>query len=217
MSFRVFNDIYPSNVRVGNIIHLPLLNKNAPPPVYTTGIGYEVTTNSLYYCDQLSWKPISVTSSGGPTSTQSFAFIKGANQNIPPSVETIVADWSIAGSPTYSSLPQWDLSTGIYTATAVESLYLSVDATWIGGVTNQGNRILRIKYQPNLGVPSTIRQGDTQADANVSIPTTQSLSGCLALQPGDQVWISAFQNSNVAIPVGSSLQTAISGFRIINV
>lgn len=124
--------------------------------------------------------------------------------------------WSAAGPPpVYMSLPQWNLATGIYTATQAENVYLSVCICWAAGVSNLGTRSLRIEYQASgSGIWQIAAESGKQGEPNTNIETPQACDMNLLLAVGDQVRVTVLHNAPVNLQIAGGVHSAVSGFRI---
>lgn len=156
---------------------------------------------------------IPISSSTGTSKT--FSLIKSGNQIVLPNVFTILTGWSIAPNPPYhDNTTNWALVGGIFTATGNVALIINVDISWLGGVSNLGNRTLRVIYQPFLGVPFVAKEAITQADPNTAVDTTQEACTCLLMSAGDEAWIEVRHTAPVNLTVSAGNTTTISGSEV---
>lgn len=193
---------------------LPLITSTSLPPPFELpvggGLAYDVTTDRVYFSNGSTWQPIATSIPPGTTVT--YGFIKGAPQVIGPSSETTVLAWTTAGSATYHSLPEWNLATGEYTASADVFLFIAANISWAGG-SNQGTRVMRIQYQAGgVGPWTTVKEVDTQADPNASIETTQECQFSLQLTAGDKARVAVFHDAPIAISLAGGNHNSLSGF-----
>ncbi len=213
--FRIEKDLRVDTVINNDSLVMPLIRSNALPegmiPSIGGAIAYDVVTERPYYSDGYTWFPIA---GSATTNLNSFGFLKDGNQTIPNSGITGITSYTTIGSTTYRTIPQWDLTTGIYTATAIEDLNLSVTVTWASGVTNQGKRFLYVQHRPTAISPwTTVKVIETQADPDIASTTTQEGGIALRLDTGEQVRVASSQNSVLSIPISGGMDTIISGFR----
>lgn len=197
---------------------LPYITSNNFPPPHLSGkgggIAYDVTTDRPYYSDGFGWIPIGT---GAPGTVKSFSFVKNGDQNIPISINTVVTPWEITSSDTYhDDTIGWDLTTGIYTASTDTILTVYANITWKSGISNLGNRILRVQHM-KLGIPiwNTVKEMSTQADPDVNINTTQECQIHLKISQGDGVRISVFHDSIVPLIISGGSETSVAGFSVI--
>jgi len=195
---------------------LPTILSTSLPPPHLPGIGggiaYDLDTKRVYYSEGTTWLPIS--SGSGTGEVASYSFVKDGNLAVPTSTEVAVDNWETASDPSYSILdvPDWNLTTGIYTATEDINLTLSVSISWASG-SNSGVRTTRL--QINRGGPwITVKEVETQADPNAAIETTQEFTFNLRLSLGDQVRIAVFQNSGINLSLMDGDRTSIAGLTV---
>jgi hypothetical protein len=201
-----------------NQLSLPFINSlNPPPPFNATfggGLAYDVRTKSVWYSDGRIWRPVSVSATGN---IENFSFTAGANQNIIPNVDTPIIMWTTAGPPpVYSTLIQWNLSTGIYTATQAEQLYLSACICWAAGISNLGDRSLRIEYQSSGGGGWQIAsESTTQGEPKTNVETPQMTDMTLTLGAGDQVRVTVEHSAPFNLQIAGGIHTTLCGYRTI--
>jgi hypothetical protein len=182
--------------KTGNILNFKTLKE---------GNGISITNNA---------DDITLTSTANGTT--SFSFIKSGSQVISPSTPTTLTSWTVAGSNSYHTLPQWNLATGIYTASATETISISPSISWASGISNLGTRILRVVYFNSGTLTTTIvKEDQTQADPSISIPTTQFFTINLLMNANDQVYVQVEHDAPVNLSIMSGYDTTISGLRII--
>lgn len=189
---------------------VPIISSIAPPKPIKGSIAYDNNTSRLYQSDGITWTPVGDISSF----LSSYSQIKALPQVISPSTPTILSGWDILSSPAYNSIPQWDLSAGIYTATNVENLTVNVNLSWSANISNLGNRIVRVCfYDFSEGTMTIIKESVTQADPNIRVQTTQELQTLLFLEPGDQVFIDVEHNAPTALEITGGSTTSLVGKR----
>jgi hypothetical protein len=214
---RLEKDADLDQVKVVNQFAIPRISSaNLPPPYlanYGGGLAYDVITQVPWYSDGTTWKPL--VSTLPPGNVQSFSFIAGANQIIVPNIDTPIIMWSILGPPpVYTTLPQWNLATGIYTATQTENLYISVNICWAANISNLGDRTLRIEYQFSGGGGWQFAAESTlQAEPKTNVETPQSCDMNLLLNVGDQVRITVEHTAPLNLQVAGGIHSTVSGFR----
>lgn len=198
---------------------VPLINTSdgTPLPV-SPGIGgslyYDIATKRIYYSDGQQTIPIGQES---PGTTESYSITLGTATTVLPLVEQPIIGWTTAGSPTYHTLPEWNLSTGVFTAGSNEDLALTANISWSAGVSNLGNRYLRIQYlQAGTVGWVTVKEVSTQADPNMFVETTQECSVNMRLGAGDQVRVAVYHDANISLALNSStpLACSLTGLKI---
>lgn len=158
---------------------------------------------------------VNIPLSAVPGVSKSFSLLKDINQVILPGVNTILTNWAVVPSPPYhDNTGNWNALTGIYTATTNITLTIDVTMSWLGGISNLGNRVLRIIYQPFAGLPMVAKEAVTQADANTAVATTQEATICLLMDVGDEAWIEVSHSAPVNLTVASGNVTTTSGIEI---
>ena len=209
----------PNQISVSNQFSIPFINStNLPPPFFKNaggGLAYDVVTKTPWYSDGITWHPITPVLPTG--NVHSYSFIAGlANQTILPSVDTTLIGWSTAGPPAvYSTLVQWNLATGIYTATQSETLYISACISWAAGVSNLGNRSLRIEYQAaGSGIWQIAAESGKQGEPSTNVETPQTCDMNLLMSVGDQARVTVFHNAPVNLQIAGTNHTGLSGFRV---
>jgi len=215
---RILKDEDLTQLQVKNQLRMPYINSTSLPPAYAEkfggGIAYDVFTNTPWYSDGITWKPFAAVLP--PGNVQSYSFIAGANQVILPNIITVLNKWSIAGPPpVYTTLPQWNLVLGIYTATQLETLYISVCICWAQSISNLGDRSLRIEYQSSGGggwqiAAESSRQGEPKTD----VETPQVVDMNLLLTAGDQVRITVIHTAPINLQIAGGIHSYSSGFRV---
>ena len=199
--------------------YLPVINSNSLPPNTLPGVGsaiaYDKITKRVYYNNGIVWVPLAVSSSSTGAS-YSYSFIKNGSKTIAPNVVTIVDGWTILPSPPYhDNTSDWNLISGVYTASADQTLSLNLDIAWEGGVSNLGFRTVQIIYKPSAGVPMIAKSSSTQADAATNVDTTQETSTILKMFAGDQTWIEVVHSAPVSLTLSSGITNSISGTKIV--
>jgi hypothetical protein len=219
-NLRITKDIYPDVTIVTKSFVLPGIRSSNPPPnlIYGRGGGlsYDIETKRVYYNNGSAWLPLA-TANGAGSTVNSYSHIKNIVQNIQPNIDTTISGWTATPFPPHHTLAQWDLVTGVYTATEFQHLGVDADVSWMGGISNLGQRILRIRYYDfNSNTTITSTEVITQADPNTSVETTQEISDYLRLNPGDQVWVEVRHDAPVNLSISSGEHTSICGVRIMN-
>lgn len=195
---------------------LPYINSSCLPPPYITGVGggmaWDVLTQRPYHSDGFTWLPIG---GGAPGTVQSYSQIKDVDQIITPKMATILATWEIITSPAYHTIPEWNLVTGIYTAGEREDVSIQANIAWAGGVSNLGNRILRIQFfEFDTATTSTIKESITQANPNLSVDTPQDATIHVGMQAGDRIFVEAEHTAPISLTICGGDCTSLSGFRV---
>jgi len=204
------------DLRSTNRHQLPEIRSSDPPPGQYPGqgggIAYDLDTQRPYYSDGYVWLPIGAAASG---TVASYGFIKDGTQSVPTGTETPVTMWEITSSDTYHTLPGWNLTTGVYTASKSEVLTLEVNVAWAAGVSNLGDRTVRIQYM-KFGVPTwhTIKEASTQADPDINVETTQECQMHAKIDQGDAVRVVVEHDAPGAITVAGGTHSSISGFQM---
>lgn len=213
---KVERDIRVTDSHTENRHQIPLIRSdNLPPPTWAGiggGLAYDLVTQRPYYSDGFTWFPIGKGSSG---TVESYAFIKDGDQSVPRVTDTVVTLWEIGSSSTYHTLSGWDLATGIYSAPRDEVLTLEVNVSWAAGVSNLGDRALRVEHMP-LGIPvwTIVKEVITQADPDLRVETTQECDIHLEISQGDAVRITVEHDAPIPVIVGGGVHTSVSGFRV---
>ena len=212
---RVERDIRVTDSHTDGRQQIPLIKSNDLPPPTWAGIGggiaYDVVTKVPYYSDGFTWLPI-----GGTVGTvESYAFIKDHDQVIPRATDSPIAMWESTSSTTYHTIPGWDLNGGIYSAPRDEDLTIEANISWTAGVSNLGDRILRVEHM-TVGVPvwTIVKEVVTQADADLKVETTQECQMHLRISQGDAVRVTVEHNSPIPVKIGGGVHTSLSGFRV---
>lgn len=214
--FGIERDIRVRDLRSTNRHQLPEIRSTDPPPGHWPGqgggIAYDLDTDRPYYSDGFIWLPIGT---GGAGTVESYAFIKDGIQVISTGTETVIVMWEISSLDAYHTLPGWNLTTGIYTAPQAEVLSLEVNIAWSAGVSNLGDRTLRVQYM-KFGIPgwNTIKEVSTQADPAIGVETTQECQIHAKLAQGDAVRVVVEHDAPTDITVADSTHSSISGFRV---
>lgn len=215
---RILKDLDATQIQVTEQFSVPHIQSSDLPPPFISGEGgglaYDVTTKMPWYSDGVTWKPIM--SALPPGNAQSYSFIAGANQIINPNIITPLTMWTIAGpAPIYTTLPQWNLATGIYTATQTENLYISIGIAWAAGISNLGDRYLRLEYQASGGGGwIMVAESSRQAEPKTNVETSQTYDMNLLLNIGDQVRITVLHTAPANLQIAGGVHSYVSGFRI---
>jgi hypothetical protein len=146
---------------------------------------------------------------------QNYSFTAGANQIIAPNIDTPIIMWTTSGGPpVYSTLPQWNLATGTYTASQSEQLYLSACICWAQGISNLGDRSLRIEFRPGGGGPWQIASESTrQGEPKTNVETPQMCDMTLTLSAGDQVRVTVEHSAPFNLQIAGGIHTTLCGYR----
>ena len=209
--FSIHRDERLTNLRTSQNHILPLIESTDLPPATLPGVGgaiaFDVVTKSPYYSDGSGWRQM------GFGAVDSYSFIKDGNQTISTSTETTIVAWDDTYD-TYHTLPGWDMTTGIYTASRAETLSLEVNVAWSAGVSNLGDRSVRVQHM-KLGIPSwtTIKEVITQADPDVDVETTQECQIHAKLAQGDAIRVVVEHDAPIDITIAGGNHSSISGFR----
>lgn len=195
---------------------LPYINSLELPPGFIGGVGggiaWDVTTKRPYHSDGFTWFPIG---GGAPGTVTSYSQIKDGVQIIPSKTPFILADWDISTSPVYHTIPEWDLTTGIYTAGDTEIVSIQANISWAGNVSNLGNRILRIQFFDfSTATTTTVKEAITQADPNLKVDTTQEAAIHISMQAGDRIFIEVEHTAPIPLTICGGDCTSMSGFRV---
>jgi len=216
---QIERDINSQSVISTRTTVLPIRNVSNVPsviPGFGGGLIFDTITKRPYYNDGLVWLPL--TSGGVSSSTESFGFIKFADQNIPPLTDTVITGWSTIGSTSYQTIANWNLATGVYTATLPEKVFVDVTATWESGITNQGTRVLSLEYSsfpsPLWDVVASVQ---SQAHPDAQISTAQNVHMNFNLNVGDRIRVVVSQNSVFDLVISGGNETFLNGFRIFSI
>lgn len=213
--FRIYKDQKLDTLSVRTDEGLPVIRSDSFRAPIQGGILYEPISKQIFYADGTQWIPLTPGGGGGGNST-SYSLIKSGEQTILPLTTSILTNFSITPNPPYHDLTGgWNIATGVYTATASETVFFDVDLSWKSGVSNLGNRTLRIIYKP-VAAPAIIAKEDiTQADPNTNVKTTQQACIFLKMEPGDKAWLEVFHTSNVNLIVATGNPTSVTGLKLI--
>ena len=203
------------NAKIGNSLELPHVDFSVTIPVPIPGLMvYDDDSKEVYAGNGSSW--ISLSAGGIGNNVESYSFIKTSDLIVNPGVGLTINNWSIGGSSSYHSIPNWNLSTGVYKATA-NNTYLSIGLTlsWKGGISNLGKRSVKIRwYDASSATVSIVKESMTQADPNAAVATTQEVSFNVKLDMDDEVLIEVEHTSPVNLVVEGGVATHISGLEI---
>jgi|GEM_PF-6907052 len=215
-NFRIETDKRLYDARIDRNLLVPIIRSIGLPPPTLPGrggaIAYDEITQRMYYSDGYTWLPIG---SGAPGTVDSYSFIKNGDQTILPLTPTTLTNWTIVGSPAYHTIPGWNLTTGIYTASIKEVLTVEIDVSWAKGISNLGDRTLRIEMKIFPAILWTIiKEVRTQADPKTNVETTQEATIHVEMQPNDQIRIVVEHDAPVSLDIEENEATSISGFRV---
>ena len=217
--FRVEDDRKIFKLTATRNLDTPLIKSTKLPPASKAGgvgggLAYDTVTKRPYYSDGFTWFPIGTGVVGG-SSIESYGFVKIGAQSIIPNTPTIINPWESVSLPVYSTIPQWNLATGVYTASTDESLSLGVNISWSKGVSHLGDRTLRVRFQPlGVGPIFTVREMTTQANPNINVETTQELYTHVQLKSNDKIFTEVDHTASTTISLSGGKNKAISGYRV---
>jgi hypothetical protein len=155
----------------------------------------------------------------GPTGpngyiVENYGLMKTVNQIIPTATWDTLYGFTGAPLP-YSTLPNWTVASGIYTATQIETVTFHVDISWSAHESNQGKRYMRLMYDPiGAGAPFSVKQTNTIPDSYKGIETTQEMASTLDLNPGDSVFVQVYHDAPTSLSIQGGNSTTICGLRI---
>ena len=201
--------IRKTDVKIDEYLGMPIINSNKLSAAKGTlgSIAFDTVTSRTweYYRTGPSpnWRPIG---SGG-TAGENFDFSlkKSGTQNILSTTETVITSFT-TGAPYFDNTSGgWNAGTGVYTADAIpHSFIISVKMSWIGGISNQGLRRIRIYYKPFGLAEQLVGEGSTQANPNLNDPTPQEVFAGVSMSPGDQVYVKAYHTAPVQLTLAST-------------
>lgn len=215
------------------------INPFDQPNVDVGRIGYDSTGGGLYYNQQGSWiqfgiqgitGPTGATGATGPTGSightgpigltgptgpgviiDSFSLVKNTELSVPGQTPVILSDW--IAPPPYSYTPEWNLTSGIFTAFDSCCISINANIAWKAGVSNLGTRTLRILHNDII-----VKEASTQADSSINVETTQDCTINLELNVGDEIKCEVYHSLPPSFPtplvISSGYATSISGFRV---
>ncbi|RLI48167.1 hypothetical protein DRO61_06850 [Candidatus Bathyarchaeota archaeon] len=195
---------------------IPCIDSNNLPSGYIAGVGggmaWDITTQRPYHSDGAKWFPIG---GGAPGTVRSYSQIKDGGQTLLKNTPTILSDWDVETSPAYHTIPEWNLTTGIYTAGDREDVSIQANISWAGGVSNLGNRILRLQFFDfSTATTSTIKESITQANPDLLVDTTQDIAIHVGMDPGDRIFVEVEHTAPVSLTICGGDCTSMSGFRV---
>lgn len=215
-NYKIERDEFFDSVQIdtsGNLIIPHIDSTNLPPPLIPGiggGIAYDTATNTIYYSNGITWLPIDSGATG--STVESYSQSKTGNQSIPPNTATTLTSWTIGTSTAYHTLSGWNLVTGEYTAAKSEFFSINLNVAWTSGVTNQGNRTVRVRFfDSSASTTTTIKEVITQANPDKDVLTTQTIDVSARLDLNDRIFFEVFQDSCVTIPV--DVTTTVAGQR----
>lgn len=213
-SFLVIQDSEVRYLSSSNNLQIPVATISGLGAPVKGEIGYNTADNKIYYSNGVSWQPISgVTPVTG--NTTSFSLVKNTVQTIAASMPTILTSWLDTPQPPFhDQTGNWNLATGVYTATVLSTLTINVCIAWSPGINNLGYRTVNIFYQPFLGLASIVKQTMTQANPSTGVETTQETTTTLLMNPGDSVWVGVMHNSSTSLTISNGISSTISGILI---
>lgn len=212
-NFRVSKNVKVDVSKISSQAQIPVIPTAKFSTPISGGILYEPTFEKIYFGTGTQWKQIN--GGGGSGNSTSFSLIKSGEEIIIPATDTIISNWTNLPSPPYhDNTSDWDIMSGIYTATESSTLFITVNIAWKAGINNLGDRIVKILYKNGVNPPVVVKESATQADANTSVETTQDTSIALALLIGDQVWVEVRHTSPVNLVISTGNHTSISGIKM---
>lgn len=198
------------SIRANVGLYLPqyAFSTNPPPFSGDGALGYNTETRTPFYFNGGQWLPI-ITSS----TINAFSFQKSTSQLVPPVTDTILSNWLVGPSPPYRLVNGWDLTQGVYTASADTLISVSAQVSWAANISNAGTRTLRVVYYSNAtSTPSIAKEMTVQPQPDITVASDMTISMNLYLVAGDKVWISAAQTSSDTQSISSGVHTMLSGF-----
>ena len=213
-TLKVWKTFIGDRLDVSGSATLPTINSNllSQTPTVLNGIAFDVVTKRLWYCDNIGtrWHPVG-TSASGSGSTFDFAMKKSGATSITPGIFTILPGWNTS-PPYFDNALSWNPVTGIYTVTdGAHFVTLTADVSWAANVSNLGSRTVQIILKPLAGAEVILKESKTQADPNVSEPTTISVTGGAALNINDSIYIKVYHNAPIPLVIDAT--TTITGHR----
>lgn len=217
MSFKIFRDEVKNNLRVVGGQILPMINPATAPNLISGvggGLAYDSTAKKVVYNDGSNWIPL-LSSGGGGSNVTSYSMFKNGDQTVTSLTTTIITGWSISPSPPYhDNTLGWDMLTGIYTASAPQTLSIDIDISWKGGISNLGRRTLQIVYQPSIGPSIVVTETVTQADPNTAVETSQIATTFIEMDDGDQAWVQVYHDAPINLILAGGNHTVMCGTKI---
>ena len=220
-SFSVKRDIQGDNLRMFESNVLPIVAAPPFPDNIISGVGggliYESNTKSVYYNNGTMWVKL-LTAGSLPGSANTYSLALALDMSIPTATSTTITGWSIPTEPPFhEDTSQWNLVTGVYTATSDQSLQVNAEVTW--DTINLGERTLNVIYSPAVG-PTVIAKSSTiQPTPANSITTVQNVSVVVKLTTGDQCYVTVSHNAPTNISIlgmnGPTPRTSVSGMNVV--
>jgi len=213
---RIRKDRTFTNTRTVSNLVLPFINSNSFPPAPLAGVGggiaWDIVTQRPYHSDGFEWLPIG---GGVPGTVESYTHVKDGDMIITPFTPTILTSWEIGSSVTYHTIPEWNLTTGVYSSGVDEIVTIGANISWKGGISNLGSRILRIKhFDFSTATLTTVKEFETQADPDCRVDTTQEIQIHLKNTASDRVFLEVEHNAIVPLTIEGGDHTSITGFRV---
>lgn len=178
-----------------------------PPRPVTGDIAFDSTTGKVWWYTGvgLGWQ----TFSAGTGIAVQYSIRKTFTQNIPSGVHTVLTGWDASALP-FVALPDadWDLTTGVYTASVNTTISVNISLAWSPG-SNYGIRTLRIVHNGVM-----VKSTSTQADPNAAIETTQEVSMTLNLVAGNTFYVDVYHDAPTPLDISNNDKTTISGVRV---
>lgn len=209
----VYNDATFNNIRSTQTDVLPNIVSSQPPPNTQGAIAYDTVTRKIFFNNGSMWSPIA--SSTNVSSLGSYSLVLEADQVVLPNVPTLLQPWVVP--PPYHTLPNWNLSTGIFTADQPEYLNVEANIDWAPGATNLGTRYLRVMwFDSSISTTNIVKEVIAQASPSVNIDTTQGLAINLQIGAGDQVWCEVEHDAPVDLIITGGDNSTICGFLLVS-
>lgn len=211
INYKISRDERLDNVKISESITLPYIDSNTPPGTYAGKIAWDVVTMSPYYSTGSEWLPIGT---GAPGTVESYSHVKGVDQTINPDTPSTITGW-VGSGDSYHTIPQWNLTTGVYQSDASEIVTISVNISWKGGISNLGNRIVRlVKYDALTTATSTVKESVTQADPNNAVDTTQEFQINVKMRVGDLLYVQVEHDAPTPLVIEGGNSTSVCGTRL---
>jgi len=214
-SLSIIQDIKTITLSVSGALNIPVSSIVGLGSPIQGGIGYNIADNKIYYANGFNWLPISIGGGGGSGNSSSFSLIKSSNQTILPSIPTVLTFWSTTPQPPYHDLTgNWNLATGVFTATVICTLTINACITWSAGISNLGNRTVNIFYKPSAGIATIVKQTMRQANPDTNVETAQETTATILMNIGDSCWVGVMHNAATNLIISNSISTTLSGILI---
>lgn len=182
------------------------------PKVQPAGsIAWDINSNLPYYSNGSQWVSFSV----GSGLSKAFSLALGSPLSVLPSTPTVLAQWSTSSDPSFFTIPEFNTSTGVYTAASPQTLTINASVSWSGGISNLGDRYLQLMfYKYSTGITYTSKENVRQAEPKINVNTVQDLSGSFKLSTGDQVWVQVMHTAATSLTISSGTDTTVNGMKM---